>query len=92
VAFVAVSEAASAADLVADGPFRGASCTELPLDLSDAASAASCAWPDGRAFVVGSVLRDSTLVVVSLASETLTPDDLLTGTTGLLAMALARIP
>ncbi len=92
VAFVAVGEAATTADLVADGSFRGASCTALPLDLGDAASAASCVWPDGRAFIVGSVLRGSTLLVVSLASETLTPDDLLTGTAGLLAMALARIP
>jgi len=92
VAFVAVSEAATAADLVADGPFRGASCTALPLDLGDAARGASCAWPDGRAFVVGSVLRGSTLLVVSLASETLTSDDLLTGTAGLLSTALDRIP
>ncbi len=92
VAFVAAGEAATAADLVADGPFRGASCTALPLALGDAASAASCAWPDGRSFVVGSVLRGSTLVVVSLASETLTPDELLTGISGLLATALDRIP
>lgn len=92
VVFISVGEAATAADLVADGPFRGASCSALPLALADAASAASCAWPDGRAFIVGSVLRGSTLMVVSLASETLTPDDLLTGTAGLLAIALARIP
>ena len=92
VAFVAVSEAASAADLVAEGPFRGASCTALPLDLGDAASAASCAGPDGRAFVVGSVLRGSTLLVVSLTSDALTTDELLTGTAGLLATAFDRIP
>jgi len=92
VAFVAVSEAATTADLVADGPFRGASCTALPLDPDDAASAASCAWPDGRAFVLRSVLRGSTLLVVSLASETLTTDELLTGAAGLLATALDRIP
>lgn len=92
VAFVAVSVSATAADLVADGPFRGASCTALPLDLGDAASTASCAWPDGRAFVVGSVLRDSTVLVVSLASDALTPDELLTGTAGLLSTALDRIP
>jgi hypothetical protein len=91
VAFIAVDEAATAADLVADGPYRGASCSALPLDLGDAASAASCAWTDGRAFVVGSVLRGSTLMVVTLASETLTAADLLTGTTGLLAAALDLI-
>ena len=92
MAFVAVSEAATTADLVADGPFRGASCTALPLDPDDAASAASCAWPDGRAFVLRSVLRGSTLLVVSLASETLTTYELLTGAAGLLATALDRIP
>jgi hypothetical protein len=92
VVFVAAGEAATAADLVAGGPFRGASCTALPLALGDAASAASCAWPDGRSFVVGSVLRGSTLVVVSLASETLTPDELLTGISGLLPAALDHIP
>ncbi len=92
VAFVAVGEAATTADLVADGSFRGASCTALPLDLGDAGSAASCAWPDGRAFIVGSVLRGSTLLVVSLASDALTPDELLTGTAGLLSTALDRIP
>lgn len=92
VAFVSVREGAIATDLVGGGTFRGASCTPLPLaSLGDAASAGSCAWPDGRAFVVGSVLRGSALLAISLASNELTSDDLLTAVSGLLATALDRL-
>jgi hypothetical protein len=93
VAFVAIREAAIATDLVGDGTFRGAACAVLPLaDPGDTASAASCAWSDGPAFVVGSVLQGSTLLAISLASETLAMDELLAGVSELLAQALEQFP
>jgi hypothetical protein len=92
VAFVSILEAAAEANLVGAGEYRGAACEALPLvDLGDAASAASCTWPDQRSFVVGSILQGTTLLVVSLASDDLTTDELLAGVSALVAMALDRI-
>ena len=90
--FVAVQEAATTADVVPTAEYRGATCSPLPLDLGDAASAGACAWPDGRRFVVGTVLRGSTLLAISLAADDMGDDALLAEVTGLLDTALTRIP
>jgi hypothetical protein len=92
VAFVSILEAATEANLVTAGEYRGAACEALPLvDLGDAASAATCTWPDQRSFVVASVLQGTTLLVVSLASDDLTTDELLAGVSTLVATALDLI-
>jgi hypothetical protein len=90
--FVAVQEAATTADVVPTAEYRGASCSPLPLDLGDAASAGACAWPDGRRFVVGTVLRGSTLLAISLAADDMGDDALLAEVTGIFDTALTRIP
>ena len=93
VAFVAVSDPATTADLAPTAEYRGASCEPLALSgWSDATGAGSCAWPDGRRYVLGSVLRGSTLVVVSLASGDLGTDEALAQVGTLLATALDRLP
>jgi hypothetical protein len=93
VAFVAVDESASAADLLPEGDYRGATCEPLALGaLGNATGAGSCTWSDGRRFVVGSVLQGPTLLVVSLASDDLGSDEALSQVSALLVVALDRLP
>jgi hypothetical protein len=92
VAFIAVDESATSADLVPSSEYRGATCEPLLLELGDAASAGSCAWPDGREVVVGSVLSGVNLLTVSLSSDDRDRDTLLPEVATLLSTALDRLP
>ncbi len=89
--FLAVRESATTADVVPMAEYRGATCTPLPFELGDAASAATCAWPDGRRFLVASVLHGQALLTMSLGADDMSDDELLSQVTVLLDAALARI-
>ena len=88
VAFVAVDESATAADLVPTAGSGARPVDPLLLELGDAASAASCAWPDGRASSSAASCRGSSLLAVSLSSDDPATDDALLA--GLLTAALDR--
>lgn len=92
VAFIAVGEAATPAELVPSGEYRGMTCEPLRLALGDAARAGSCTWPDGRDVIVGSVLSGSIMLTISLSLEDSDAETLLPQVAALLATALDRLP